>query len=175
VFIVKGNRPKLRRQLAGLPWPDIPAVNISHDAAHGRHESRTLKLAAVRNAATRGLLFPHAQLAIQIVRRRRTATGTPGHAEVVYAVTDLTWQQIQANQLAEAIREHWHVENKLHWIRDVTFAEDLSQIRTGHGPTNMAALRNLALSRHRIAGATNIAAACRHVGRHPNRVLPLLT
>jgi hypothetical protein len=66
-------------------------------------------------------------------------------------------------------------DNKLHWIRDVTFAEDLSQIRTEHGPANMAALRNLALSRHRIAGATNIAAACRHVGRHPNRVLPLLT
>jgi hypothetical protein len=39
----------------------------------------------------------------------------------------------------------------------------------------MAALRNFALSRHRIAGADNIAAACRHVGRHPNRVLPLLT
>ena len=66
-------------------------------------------------------------------------------------------------------------DNRLHWIRDVTFAEDLSQVRTGHGPANMATLRNLALSRHRIAGADNIAAACRHVGRHPNRVLPLLT
>jgi predicted transposase YbfD/YdcC len=90
-------------------------------------------------------------------------------------VTDLSWQQIRANQLAEAIRAHWHVENKLHWIRDVTFAEDLSQIRAAHGPANMAALRNLAVSRHRIAGATNIAAACRHVARHPNHVLPLLT
>jgi hypothetical protein len=39
----------------------------------------------------------------------------------------------------------------------------------------MATLRNLAISVHRLAGATNIAAACRHVGRHPNRVLPLLT
>jgi hypothetical protein len=54
-------------------------------------------------------------------------------------------------------------------------AEDLSQIRTGHDPANMAALRNFALSRHRITGADNVAAACRHVGRHPNRVLPLLT
>ena len=175
VFVVKGNRPKLHRQLAGLPWRDIPAVDISHDAAHGRREARTLKLAEVHNAVTGGLLFPHAQLAIQIVRRRRPATDTRGHTETVYAVTDLSWPQIRAEQLAEAIRKHWHVENRLHWIRDVTFAEDLSQIRTGHGPANMAALRNLALSRHRIAGATNIAAACRHVGRHPNRVLPLLT
>jgi predicted transposase YbfD/YdcC len=109
------------------------------------------------------------------VRRRRPAGSRRGHTETVYAVTDLSWQQIRADQLAEAIRNHWHVENRLHWIRDITFAEDLSQIRTGHGPANMAALRNLALSRHRIAGATNIAAACRHVSRHPNRVLQLLT
>jgi predicted transposase YbfD/YdcC len=175
VFVVKGNRPKLHQQLAGLPWCDISAVDLSHDAAHGRRETRTLKLTAVRSAVTGGILFPHAQLAIQIVRRRRPAGSRRGHTETVYAVTDLSWQQIRADQLAEAIRNHWHVENRLHWIRDITFAEDLSQIRTGHGPANMAALRNLALSRHRIAGATNIAAACRHVSRHPNRVLQLLT
>jgi predicted transposase YbfD/YdcC len=175
VFVVKGNRPKLHQQLAGLPWCDISAVDLSHDAAHGRRETRTLKLTAVRSAVTGGILFPHAQLAIQIVRRRRPAGSRRGHTETVYAVTNLSWQQIRADQLAEAIRNHWHVENRLHWIRDVTFAEDLSQVRTGHGPANMATLRNLALSRHRIAGADNIAAACRHVGRHPNRVLPLLT
>jgi predicted transposase YbfD/YdcC len=175
VLVVKGNRPRLHRQLAGLPWAHIPAVDLTHNAGHGRRESRILKLAALRDAVTGGILFPYAQLAVQIVRRRRPATSTRWHSETVYAVTDLSWQQIRADQLAEAIREHWHVENRLHWIRDVTFAEDLSQIRVGHGPANMATLRNLALSRHRIAGATNIAAASRHVGRHPNRVLPLLT
>ena len=167
--------PRLHQQLVGLPWRDIPAVDLTQDAGHGRRESRTLKLAALRNAVTGGILFPHAQLAVQIVRRRRPATSRRWRSETVYAVTDLSWQQIRADQLAEAIREHWHVENRLHWIRDVTFAEDLSQIRVGHGPANMATLRNLALSRHRIAGATNIAAASRYVGRHPNRVLPLLT
>ena len=175
VFIVKGNRPRLHQQVAGLPWRDMPAADLTQNAGHGRRESRTLKLAAVRNAVTCGILFPHAQLAVQIVRRRRPATSRRWHSETVYAVTDLSWQQIRADQLAQAIRAHWHVENSLHWIRDVTFAEDLSQIRSGHGPANMATLRNLAVSRHRIAGATNIAAASRHVGRHPNRVLPLLT
>ena len=175
VFIVKGNRPKLHQQLAGLPWADIPTVDLTQDTGHGRRESRTLKLAALHHAVTGPILFPHAQLAVQIVRRRRPTSSKRWHTETVYAVTDLSWQQTRADQLAEAIREHWHVENRLHWIRDVTFAEDLSQVRTGHGPANMATLRNLALSRHRIAGADNIAAACRHVGRHPNRVLPLLT
>jgi hypothetical protein len=60
-------------------------------------------------------------------------------------------------------------------VRDVTFSEDLSQIRTGHGPAVMATLRNLAISLHRLTGAANIAAACRHVSRHPSRVLRLLT
>jgi hypothetical protein len=59
-------------------------------------------------------------------------------------------------------------------VRDVTFAEDHSQIRTGHGPAVMASLRNLAISVHRRHGATNIAAATRRVSRHPARVLPLL-
>ena len=83
--------------------------------------------------------------------------------------------QARPAQLAAWIRRHWHIENQIHWVRDVTYDEDRSQIRTGTGPQVMAALRNAAIGAIRIAGATNIAAASRHVGRHPNRVLPLLT
>jgi hypothetical protein len=57
----------------------------------------------------------------------------------------------------------------------VTFGEDLSQVRTNGGPTVMATLRNFAVSRHRLAGDHNIAHACRHTARHPNRALALLT
>jgi predicted transposase YbfD/YdcC len=87
----------------------------------------------------------------------------------------MTWHQIRADELADAIRRHWSIENRLHWIRDVVFAEDHSQIRTGAGPAVMATVRNLVISLHRLTGASNIAAACRHIARHPNRVLPLLT
>ncbi len=59
------------------------------------------------------------------------------------------------------------------WL--VTFGEDLSQIRTGNGPAVMATMRNTAVSRHRLDGATKIASACRHTARHPNRALALLT
>jgi predicted transposase YbfD/YdcC len=110
VFIVKGNRPKLHQQLAGLPWADIPTVDLTQDTGHGRRESRTLKLAALHHAVTGPILFPHAQLAVQIVRRRRPTSSKRWHTETVYAVTDLSWQQTRADQLAEAIREHWHVE-----------------------------------------------------------------
>lgn len=55
-----------------------------------------------------------------------------------------------------------------HWVRDVTFDEDRSQIRTGNAPRLMAVLRNLAISIHRAAGATNIAAATRAAMRNPD-------
>jgi predicted transposase YbfD/YdcC len=171
VLTVKRNQPGLHDQLTMLPWAQIPAVDLTHDKGHGRVESRTLKLAAI----IAGIGFPHAHLAIQLVRRRRSRTGRRWHTETVYAVTDLSWGDIRADQLAELIRRHWSIENRLHWIRDVVFDEDHSQIRTGAGPAVMATLRNLAISVHRLAGATNIAAACRHISRHPNRVLPLLT
>jgi predicted transposase YbfD/YdcC len=170
VLTVKGNQPSLHAQLANLPWREIPAGDVTRNKGHGRAESRTIKLTAVST----GIGFPHAATAVQITRRRRSLTGRKGKTETVYAVTDLGQDQIRADQLADIIRGHWSIENRLHWIRDVVFAEDLSQIRTGHGPAVMATLRNLAISIHRRRGATNIAAATRHTSRHPGRTLPLL-
>ena len=65
-------------------------------------------------------------------------------------------------------------DDKLHWVRDVTFAEDHSQVRTGSAPQVMATFRNLVISLHRLAGATNIAAALRHHARNATRPLQLL-
>ena len=103
-------------------------------------------------------------------------TGKPGrwHTETVYAITDLAPHQASPAELAAWIRGHWQIENALHWVRDVTFAEDLSQVRTGHAPQVMASLRNLVISLHRLAGATNIAKALRHHARDALRPLQLL-
>jgi predicted transposase YbfD/YdcC len=170
LLTVKGNQPKLHAQLKALPWRDIPAVDVTGGAGHGRAESRTVKITAV----SVGIGFPHARLAIQVIRRRRPLNAKKWRTETVYAITDLDQAQIRPDEIADILRGHWHIENRLHWVRDVTFAEDHSQIRTGHGPAVMATLRNLAISVHRRHGATNIAAATRRVSRHPSRVLPLL-
>lgn len=61
-----------------------------------------------------------------------------------------------------------------HHIRDVTYGEDASQVHTGNGPQAMAALRNLTTAIHKLAGARNIAAACRHHARDAIRVLATL-
>ncbi len=93
----------------------------------------------------------------------------------MYAVTSLTAEQAQPDELAAYIRGHWKIENRLHWVRDVTMGEDLSRSRTGGGPRMMASLRNLALSILRLAGHTNIAKALRHNARKPKRALELVT
>jgi predicted transposase YbfD/YdcC len=75
VLTVKGNQPRLHRQLRALPWAQIPTVERTCDKGHGRIESRTLKLAAV----PAGIGFPHAHLAIQLTRRRRSPTSRKWH------------------------------------------------------------------------------------------------
>lgn len=169
LLTVKANQPRLLGQLRALPWADVPVADTTTSRGHGRTETRTIKLAEVAG----GIGFPHARTVLQITRKTRRA-GRQLHTETVYAITDLTVRQVHPAELADALRTHWHIEDRLHWVRDVSFAEDLSQIRTGHGPAVMATLRNLAISLHRLAGASNIAAATRHVSRHPARALPLI-
>ncbi|MFD9895098.1 ISAs1 family transposase, partial [Amycolatopsis sp. NPDC059027] len=69
---------------------------------------------------------------------------------------------------------HWHIENKLHYVRDVTYHEDASRTRTGTAPRVMATLRNLITSALRQTGWTNIAKGLRHMTRDINRPLTLL-
>jgi predicted transposase YbfD/YdcC len=180
VLTVKGNQPRLRRQLAELPWRQVGEGHRSAETGHGRREIRVLKvvtIAAVTIAA--GIEFPHARQAIQVTRRTRPVSARTGkkgrwRTETVYAITDPAPHDARPDELAAWIRGQWQIENGLHWVRDVTFAEDSSQVRTGAAPQVMASLRNLAISLHRFAGATNIAKALRHHGRDALRPLHLL-
>lgn len=81
---------------------------------------------------------------------------------MVYAVTSLAAAQAAAVDLAEWVRGHWIIENCLHWVRDVSYDEDRSQVRTGAGTRAMASLRILAVSLLLSRGATNIAQVIRH-------------
>jgi hypothetical protein len=91
----------------------------------------------------------------------------------VYAITSLPFQLARPARLADLLRGHWGIE-ALHHIRDTTFAEDASQVRTGTAPRAMASLRNLAIGVLRAHGDRNLAAALRRNARDATRVLPLL-
>jgi predicted transposase YbfD/YdcC len=137
LLIVKRNQPGLYAQLAALPWREVPVAHTRRERGHGRTERRTLKVTAV----AWGLAFPHATQAIQITRRRK-AKGKWSR-ETCYAVTSLGLTQASPARLATIIRGHWAIEDRLHWVRDLDFDEDRSQIRTASGPQVMAALRIL--------------------------------
>ena len=165
LLIVKRNQPGLHAQLTALPWREVPIAYAKRERGHGRRERRTLKVTAV----ARGLAFPHATQALQIVRRRKVKG--KWSRETCYAITSLTITQATPGQLAGIIRGHWGIEDRLHWARDLDFDEDRSQIRTAAGPQIMASLRNLAITILRLTGHANIAAALRYHARRPARPL----
>ena len=168
LLIAKPNQPRLHAQLVGLPWRQIPVAAQERGRGHGRVETRRVKITAVGA----GIGFPHARLAIQIVRRRRPIGSAAGPARPSTRSPACPGAKPDAELIADALRGHWRIE-ALHWIRDVTFGEDLLPGPHRQRPAVMATLRNFAVSRHRLAGDTNIARACRHTARHPNRALAL--
>ncbi|WP_406500037.1 ISAs1 family transposase [Streptomyces sp. NBC_00846] len=168
IAIAKGNQKKLRKQLKSLPWKDIPFQGRTRGVGHGRAEIRRIKVATVNN-----LLFPGARQAVQIKRRRTDRKTGKTTITTVYAVTSLTAEQATPVQLARLIRDHWKIE-ALHHVRDTTFAEDASQLRTGNAPRAMATWRNLAVGALRLSGVKNIAAGLRRNARDARRPLALL-
>lgn len=172
LMTVKANQPRLLRRLQKLPWRRIGPAARLRGRGHDRVETRTISTVALHPIPDfdRTEFFPHAAQAIKLVRRRRSLTGR-WHTSTVYAITSLPCWQADPALLASWIRGHWRVENQLHWVRDVTFDEDRSQIRTAAGPQVMAALRNLALTALRLTSIPNIAAGLRHHARDPLRPL----
>jgi predicted transposase YbfD/YdcC len=170
ILVVKKNQPGLYAQVKNLPWRHVPAGCTQRDRGHGREEHRTLQVTAV----AAGIAFPHATQAIRLTRRTRPLNSQKKWRTVtVYAITSLDAGQAAPAQLAQWIRGHWQIE-VLHHIRDVSYGEDASQIRTGSGPQAMAALRNLGIGILKIAGHASIATACRHHARDATRTLATL-
>jgi predicted transposase YbfD/YdcC len=165
VMTVKGNMPTLYKRLKKLPWAAVPAFSaVSTD--RGRRARRTIKVALVP-------AWIQFDGAAQVAQLRRTVTRNGKKTiEVVYLIT--SDRNADPATLAAWVRGHWEIENRLHWVRDVTYQEDKSLVRTGNAPRVMASLRSLAISLLRIGGHANIAAANRHHARDPQRTLTLL-
>lgn len=165
VMTVKANMPGLYQRLKKLPWTAVPGVS-SVTTDHGRRARRTIKVALAPS-------WTGFAGAAQVAQLRRTVTKNGKKTvEVVYLIT--SDRNAGPATLAAWVRSHWHIENKLHWVRDVTYQEDKSLVRTGNAPRVMASLRSLAISLLRLDGHPNIAAATRHYARDAQRTLKLL-
>jgi len=159
--------PTLYAACKRLPWRDV-AAHTSLRTGHGRRVRRTIKVVA----APAWITFTGAA---QVAQIRRTTTRA-GHktVEVVYLITSADHHAAPPAVLAAWVQGHWGIENRAHWIRDVVYDEDRSQVRTGNAPQVMATLRNTAISLLRLSGATNIAAALRHHAACTERPVALL-
>lgn len=167
VFPVLDNQPTLFDRLDALDWAGVPVTALSVDEDRGRHELRTIQVLP----APAELNFPHVAQ-VFLIERTVTANGKTTYQAMLY-VTSLTAAQADPADLLAYVRQHWSIE-VLHWIRDVTFGEDASRIRTGNTPRVMATLRNVVVSLLRIHDTTNIAAALRYNARKNRRILKLL-
>lgn len=150
IAVVKKNQPLLHARVKALPWRQVPTGSTTRDAGHGRAETRTLKAAHVS-----GLGFPHARQAIKITRWRQDSRTGKTSRETVYAITSLASADASPQDLARLVREHWSVEVH-HHIRDVSYAEDTSTSRTGHGPINLATIRAAIINAIHDAGYLHI-------------------
>ncbi|MFY1676985.1 ISAs1 family transposase [Streptomyces sp. WMMC905] len=169
IAVVKKNHPGLHNRIRRLPWSEIALDHKDRTRAHHRLEIRRLKTAAFAH-----LDYPGATQALQVVRWRRDLTDGKLTIERIYLLTSLPPGAASGAELAAWIRGHWLIENHLHHVRDRTFREDDSKVRTAHLPRTMASLRNLAIGLHRQDGATNIAAALRRAARDYRRPLTAL-
>ncbi len=170
---VKDNQPALREAIATLFALPPPGERFGHAVSRSRHGDRhEVRIVLCSAALAEYLDWPHhGQVAIQA--RITTRKGQRSEA-VRYAITSRPPARASAAQLLADWRGHWGIENRVHWVRDVTFDEDRSPVRTGSAPQVMAALRNTAIGVLRRAGHTNIAAATRHYAAHPADALALL-
>jgi predicted transposase YbfD/YdcC len=167
VFTVKANQPKLYAACKDLPWPQVKS-HTRVQVGHGRRAHRAIKVLA----APEWITFAAAKQIAQI--RRTTTRAGKKSVEIVYVITSADCRAAPPATLADWIQGHWGVENRAHWVRDVTFDEDRSRVRTGSGPQVMASLRNTAISLLRLNGATNIAAAQRHHAANQARPINLV-
>ncbi len=141
------------------------------DKGHGRLEIRRIWTSRDLNGY---LDFPHCGQVACIERFRENLRTGKINKEVVYLITSLSPERADPEKLLSISRGHWSIENKSHYVRDVTFDEDRSQVRTQSGPRVMATLRNLAINLLRLRGVKNIAQAIRSLVAKPYRVLSLI-
>jgi predicted transposase YbfD/YdcC len=170
---VKANQPVLREDIA-LVFAHAERLSDTITSAqitdqHGsRIETRRLQASTALQGYTD---FPGHQQVLELQRIITDKRSGRTRREVVHGITSLSPARASSSQLLMLWREHWRIENRLHWVRDVTFDEDRSQVRTERIPQVMATLRNIAISLIRICGGENIAAACRHYAAQPKLAL----
>lgn len=168
---MKDNQATLKEEIATI-WETEP-LGPPHAVQASKHGGRVEQ----RRLWVSDLLVGYSDWPslAQVCRLERTTIRkAKQRREVAYAVTSLPLAEARPARLLALWRGHWGIENRLHWVRDVTFDEDRCQIRCGSAPQVMAALRNTVIGLLNVAGITRIAQALRRCAARPYEALRLL-
>jgi predicted transposase YbfD/YdcC len=176
IMIAKDNQPNLFTSLDAINWPDVPVSHRTEERGHGRHEIRTIQI----THAPPDLRLEHMSQAFLVERttfrpvRKNGKTTRVETAVAVLGVTTLTPANSTPAHVATHIRGHWGIENRSHYVRDVTYREDASRVGRANKPRVMATLRNIAISLIRLAGHTTIAPTTRTLRYSPDQLTTVL-
>jgi predicted transposase YbfD/YdcC len=176
VLIAKKNQPTLLEDLETFftdPQADAGEWKEDHtcNKGHGRLEERHIRTTTLLNP-----LFEREWAGIgQAFQVRRRATHSLKCTQhIVYGITSLTPAQADPARLLEVLRTHWHIENRLHYRRDVTLQEDHSQVRTAGAPLALAALNGAVLALMDWLHVSNVPSQMRRFCAKPHEALSLL-
>ena len=176
LLFVKGNQPTLLDDLRlFFDEPPLDCLDWRTDSlvekGHGRLTNRLIKVSTELNDFLARDWYGVAQV---FCLRRRVEYPLKCTQEYVYGITSLTPQQADPFRLLELIRHHWFIENRLHWRRDVTLAEDACQVRKGSAPHTLAALNSFLLALFDFFDVTNAKQYMRYLDAHPLHAVQLL-
>ena len=179
-FTVKGNQPALKADIEqafrpfspSAEWTPPPDLRRAEtiEKSHGRIETRQIETTA--SLANHLRLWPGVAQVCRI-SRERIIRGKKT-IETVYAISSLTADRASPEQLLTLSREHWGIENSLHYVRDVTYREDQARTHAGHAPQVLAACRNTALTLIRRLGH-KVVEGFEHFAEHRSEALELVT
>ena len=178
VTAVKDNQPTMAQELREMDFSDCPVVE-THDKLHGRSERRRCWVKDLSGEEIQDKAQLHGRKqAIRIERKRcqrRRGKAVKTSIEVCYAPTSLAPAEATPEQLADLIRNHWHIENRLHYVRDFSYDEDRCRVYVRDLPRNLACLSNTAISLIRCQTRFRyIPEANRHYAARQQEALELL-
>lgn len=165
VFTVKDNQPTLKSDIKALDLKSRKCDYETIDKGHGRIEIRRIWCDASLNDY---INFPNVKQVFCIEREVRHLKKGTTTIETVYGITSQSKGTAKPAKVLAQNRKHWSVENKQHYVLDVTFDEDRSQIRSLNGPMVMTCLRRYAISLLRLKGKVGIAQAFRMLWAKPH-------
>lgn len=156
VLPVGGNQPGLFDRLDALAWREVPIGWTTYDRGHGRQEIRTIQV----RPAPKNTRFPHVKQVFLIERRFLDLAGEHLSSQAVLGITSLSAAQAGPRRLAELARGEWPIENRDHYVRDVTLGEDRCRVRTGAFPSILAVMRSHAITAYTRPGDTVLDPDC---------------